>query len=181
MYQNDLIRIFRAIIRDGLIARGFGDIPVIRSYQPTEQGVSTNATVYYDTISNYQYGFLGRSAFPNNPDPDKMNLVETQYYEATYQISGLVISNPLNTNTFTALDLVSTVASILSSDASRETLKLSDIGILRITDIRNQNFIDDRDRFEQSPNFDFVLTYKQVNISEIPIVKTTELDIYPVI
>lgn len=180
MLRNDLIRLIRAIITDGLQKRGYGSVPVVQSYQPTEQGVSTNATVYYYVVSNYRYGYSGVSVSPDNPDPEEIDLIESQYYETTFQISGLVISSPTDTNAYTSFDLVTSVAEILASEYSVTTLQAAGVGILRIIPIRSPNFKDDRQEFEQIPNFDFVLTYKTVNISAIPVIRRVELDVYPI-
>ena len=167
-------------VADGLQKRGYGSVPVVQAYQPTEQGVSTNATVYYYVVSNYRYGYNGVSVSPDNPEPEEMDLIETQYYETTFQISGLVISSPTNTNVYTVFDLVTAQPEILASEYSVTTLQAAGVGILRIIPIRSPNFKDDRQEFEQSPNFDFVLMYKNVNISAIPVIKRVELDVYRV-
>src|SRR5574337_534633 len=107
LYQNDLIRLIRGIISTGLQNRGYGAIPVKQLNQPTQQGTNTGPTVYFTIIQNYQYGYMGASTQATNPDPTLIDIAETQHYETTFQINGLVIQDPANTNTFTALDLVS--------------------------------------------------------------------------
>ena len=56
----------------------------------------------------------------------------------------------------------------MQSDATRAILNASGVGILRVTDIINPYFVDDRDNFEASPSFDFVLTYQNVRVSTSP-------------
>lgn len=179
MRDNDLIRLFRPIIQDGLIALGLGVIPVVQAYQPTQQGVSSSSTVYYHKIGDHRYGFLGRT---NKWDQNSSTMVHTeiQQYETTFQINALAIQDPNDTNSYTASDLVNAVASIMQSDNTRRILMASEVGILRVTDVRNPYFADDKDRFEASPSFDFTLTHKMVNVSTEPIVESVEYGIYRV-
>ena len=169
MTDNQLIQLFLPIIQAGLIADGFTNVTVKQSNQPTMQGINTNPTVYFFKVSNKRYGFLGRydkwSALQSN-----MVHTEKQYFETTFQVAALVLQNPKDTSLPTALDLVNDVASIMQSDKTRAILNASKVGILRVQDVLNPYFFDDRDNFEASPSFDFVLTYRNDRISSTPII-----------
>lgn len=165
--DNQIIQIFLPIIQQGLIDDGFTGITVKQSNQPTQQGIPATPTVYFLKVANRRYGFLGRL--------DKwVNLVmshhETQYMEITFQVMALVLQFPITPNQYTASDLINEVASIMQSDKTRDILNNNGIGILRVTDISNPYFVDDRDQFEASPSFDFTLTYQDDRVSEIAIV-----------
>lgn len=164
MLDNDLIRLFAPLITNGLSAAGFGTIPLAQAYQPTQQGIVTTPAVYYSKLGDNRVGS------PEQIDVwdsgmSVMQHTQLQQYETTFQIMALVISSPNNTNTFTASDLVNAVAQILQSDNTVSILQASNVGILRISAIRNPYFTDDRDDFEASPSFDFTLTHKQINIT----------------
>lgn len=176
MTDNDLIRLFLPIINAGLLADGYTNVVVKQANQPTQQGINTGPTVYFFKIGNKRYGFLGRL---DEWDSDNSEMVhtETQYYETTFQISALVLQNVHNTSTYTASDLVNEVASIMQSDAARDIMIASGVGILRVTDIVNPYFVDDRDNFEASPSFDFTLTYQQTRVSVNPAIDDIELNI----
>ena len=97
---------------------------------------------------------------------------ETQYFETVFQVAALVLQNPNFINLPTASDLVNEVASIMQSDNTRAILNLSGIGILRISDVLNPYFVDDKDNFEASPTFDFTLVYENTRASTTPIINT---------
>ena len=174
MTDNDLIKLFLPIINAGLIADGYTGVTVKQANQPTQQGVNTGPTVYFYKTGDKRYGFLGRI-----DEWDTVNSVmkhtETQYYETTFQINALVLQNVNNTNSYTASDLVNEVASIMQSDQARRIMITAGVGILRVTDVVNPYFLDDRDQFEASPSFDFVLTYKQTRVTTEPVVESVVL------
>ena len=169
MTDNELIMLFRPIIIAGLATDGFNNVAVKQANQPTQQGVNTGPTVYFFKVANKRYGFLGRKDKWSTPT-SKMDHTEKQNFETTFQVSALVTQNPKNLTLPTASDLVNEVASIMQSDNTRAILGASGVGILRITDVVNPYFVDDRDNFEASPSFDFVLTYVNTRESVSPII-----------
>lgn len=156
MNDNQLIQLFLPVIQAGLIADGFTNVVVKASNQPTQQGINTGPTVYFYKIATKRYGFLRRiDAWDSIAS--QMVHTESQYYETTFQVSALVRQFPITPNQYTAGDLVNEVASIMQSDNTRDILNTSGVGILRIQEIPNPYFVDDRDQFEASPNIEFVL------------------------
>ncbi len=169
MTDNSLIQLFLPIINAGLIADGFLDVTVKQSNQPTMQGINTNAAVYFFKVANKRYGFLRRIDVWNTGTM-KFDHFEEQYWETTFQMSALVLQSPRDTNLPTASDLINEVASIMQSDNTRAILNASKVGILRVSEISNPYFMDDRENFEASPSFDFVLTYLNTRISVSPLI-----------
>jgi hypothetical protein len=176
MNDNALIQLFLPIITSGLIAAGYTGVIVKQANQPTQQGVNTPPTVYFYKVGDHRYGFLRRS-----DEWDTINNImvhtELQQYETTFQISALVLQNPLTPDQYTASDLVNEVAAIMQSDFTRVILFNADVGILRVTDVVNPYFTDDRDQFEASPSFDFILTHKQTRVTQDPVIDSYEYDI----
>lgn len=101
---------------------------------------------------------------------------ENQQYETTFQVSALVAQNPANVG-LTASDYVNKVAAILSSSAAIVSFEAEAVGILRIGNVQNPWFLDDRERNEASPSFTFVLTHKQSIISYSPVVEEVDYQI----
>jgi hypothetical protein len=170
MTDNQLIQLFLPIIQAGLIADGFTDVITKQANQPTQQGVNTGPTVYFFKVASKRYGFLGRWDKWDSLDSEMVH-TESQYYETTFQISTLVRQLPMTPNQYTASDLANEVASIMQSDNTRAILNASGVGILRVTDIANPYFVDDRDQFEASPSFDFVLTSQASRVGVTPVVE----------
>ena len=169
MTDNQLIQLFLPIINAGLIAEGYTGVAVKQANQPTQQGANTIPTVYFFKVNNRRYGFLGRRDKWDSVN-SKMVHTEAQYMECTFQISALVRQSPYSPDKYTASDLVNEVASIMQSDNTRDILNASGVGILRVTDIRNPYFVDDKDQFEASPSFDFILTFEDRRVSTVPII-----------
>lgn len=169
--DNQIIQIFLPIIQNGLIADGFLNVTVKQSNQPTQQGIPTTPMVFFFKVFNKRFGYLGRY---DKWVINQMQHHEVQYMEITFQVSALVLQYPITPNQYTASDLVNEVASIMQSDNTSTILNNNGIGILRIQDLSNPYFVDDRDQFEASPSFDFTLVYKDDRVSTSPII--TEYD-----
>lgn len=167
--DNSLIQIFLPVINAALIADGFTGVTVKQANQPTMQGIQTNPAIYFFKVANIRYGYLGRKDKWSSMSSE-MEHAESQYYESTWQVSALVLQSPATPNQYTASDLVNEVASIMQSDQTRDILNQSGIGILRVRDVSNPYFVDDRDNFEASPSFDFTLTYENIRASISPII-----------
>jgi len=165
--DNTLIQLFLPVIQAGLVADGFTTTVVKQSNQPTQQGIPTAPMVFFTKIYNRRYGFLGREDVWDSGTSSFIHS-ESQYYETAFQVSALVLQNPSDLTIPTASDLVNEVACLMQSDATRAILNAQGVGILRITDVTNPYFVDDRDNFEASPSFDFVLTYLNVRTSTTP-------------
>jgi hypothetical protein len=176
--DNTLIQLFLPIIQSNLTADGYTNVVVQQANQPTQQGIPTAPTVYFYKIGNRRYGFLGRNDLWNS-DSSEMMHHEKQYYETTFRIQTLVLQN-VQTPTYTASDLANEVACIMQSDTTLATLNTQGVGILRVTDISNPYFTDDRDNFEALPSFDFTLLYLNDRLSTTPIIDTYQYGIYPV-
>jgi hypothetical protein len=105
---------------------------------------------------------------------------QLQQYESAFQISGLSTQNPADPNQLTASDIVNLAASIMQSRTTVATLEAQGVGVLKITEVRNPYFSDDRQRYEASPSFDFSLTHKQIIVTAPPILSGETFKIYPV-
>jgi hypothetical protein len=167
MTDNQFIQLFLPIIQAGLVTDGFLDVIVKAANQPTQQGVNSGPTVYFYKIATKRYGFLGRRDVWDTGS-GTMTHTESQYYETTFQVSALVRQFPITPNQYTAGDLINEVASIMQSDDTRAILNASGVGILRIQDIPNPYFVDDRDQFEASPSIEFVLTSQAFRVKTDP-------------
>lgn len=173
MTDNELIRLFLPIIKAGLVDDGFTNVTVVQSYQPTQQGANSGPTIYFYKLGDHRYGWR-RATDEWDEENSRMVHTEIQFYETSFQVSSLVTQRPQVPLSYTASDLVNEVAAILQSDKTIVTLNNSDVGILRVTEVRNPYFTDDRDQYEASPSFDFVLTHKQTRVSYSPVIESVE-------
>lgn len=156
------------------------EVDVRQAFQPRVQGTPTGAAVLLSNVSTRRYGFLARNdEWLPDEDPPVMRHTETQAMQVKIQCNALSppAPPPAVLPVLTAADLVNYAAAVLQSDAGRLQLQAAGVGIERITDIRQPNFKDDRDQFEASPSFDFVLDFNWSLVTNTPIVDATELRI----
>lgn len=179
MFDNQLIALtISTIIAQESIA-GISGTPIKQAFQPTQQGVNTQPTAYMYKIGDRRRGYPFRSD-EWDVDNEVMIHTEKQAYETTFQISALSTQNPSTPNQYTASDILNLIAYILQSQATVTALEAQEVGILHVGDVRNPYFLDDRQRFEASPSFDFTLTHYQTIISTVPILVTEEFQILSV-
>lgn len=209
MLDNQLIALIGQILTSGLggIA-GLEAIAIKQANQPTQQGANSAPTIYLTKIGDKRIGTMARKAVwvPNEADsistesgdiiteesgnpigiddglPPTGTMVYTQLqqYESTFQLSALATQDPADLTGLTASDILNYAAWVMQSEDCITTLEAQGIGILRVADIRNPPFSDDRQRFEYIPSFDFTLTHKQTIVKTAPVIKTEEFQILPV-
>jgi hypothetical protein len=180
MLDNDLIQIFLPILTTNLIAQGYSDVVVKQDYQPTQQGADNAKTVYFHKIDDHRYGFPERNSFydPSNP-PGVMTRIAKQFYETRFQFSAWIRQEPTIIG-LTSSDLVNIVAAIFQDQSVVNQLDQQNIGVLRITDVRNPMFLDDRDEYQASPSFDLTLIHQQIITLTAPAITNVTAGIYPV-
>lgn len=176
MNDNDVWQIIIALIRAQLDALGLTTVAVKQSYQPTQQGVPEGPAVFIHKIDAKRYGHPGSRSVYNMVDDD-FDTTESIWRNPTFQVNGLSVQDPTDTTQLTASDIVEITADILQSRSTRATLLASGIGILRIADVRVLYFVNDRDRHEQEPSFDFTLSYRRTTTFKTPVVTGQQANI----
>ncbi|SFN20042.1 hypothetical protein SAMN05216516_103251 [Izhakiella capsodis] len=86
---------------------------------------------------------------------DDANHKEIQLVEKTLQVQGQVSDS----DKFTATDLIATVRMIVNSLFFVDALKKHRVGVQRASDIRTPYFLNDQGDYQQSPSFDFNVTF----------------------
>lgn len=167
MIDADVQRAIKSVLDTGLATAGF-TVLVTQSFQPTRQGAPLIPAVVFTKIATRRFGFQGQQYVLVTGNPDTFQKTEVQYLRPTYQLSGLMNQNPVDSNSFTAYDVLDACAMILQSAEGRAAFKLVGIGIDRVTDIREPHSLDDSDRFTADVSFDFTLSYRNELASIIP-------------
>ena len=179
MLDNELIKIFRPIILQGFLDYGVGDIEVRQQYQPTQTGTKKLPVISFFKVSDVRYGFEERESY-YDPGDLKQKSRETQFYNTVFQISCLAAQDPTDENSLTASDLINICASIMQNNATINLLASNDVYVLRITDVRNIPFYDDRDQNEFIPSFDITFKHVQERIIDIDYLTSVDGKIYNV-
>lgn len=179
MLDNDLIKLIISTLIAGESGRGIAGTPIAQAFQPTAQGTNTKPTAFLTKISDHRYGFPLRQDVYDSVN-EIMVHTEIQVYESMFQLSTLAAQNPTTPQIYTASDIANLCASILQSDAAMVLFQAQDVGIERVTDVRNPYFEDDHQRYEASPSFDFVMIHKQIIGGTVPVLVTEEFGIYSI-
>lgn len=179
MLDYQLFQLIISALTTGETVMGIAGTPIAQNFQPTQQGVNTAPTIFIHKISDRRYGFLQRT---DVWDVDTAAFIhtESQQYESVFQISTLSTQNPATDTQYTASDMANFCAAIMQSSATIAYLQSNNVGIEKISDIRNPYFSDDRKRNEASPSFDFTLTHKQIIATSTPIIDATVINLYEV-
>lgn len=182
MFDNQLFSKIISVLNAGFIAQGYsGDTAVLvkQGYQPTNQGVNTARTCYLHKLGDNRLGYVSRetSWVPDSETGGQMVHTEKQWYETLFQVDALATQDPQDVQSLTASDIVNIAAGILQSDFAIQSFRDSGVGILRISQVRNPYFMDDRNRFEAAPSFDFTLEHEQVIVSEALSAEIVEVNI----
>lgn len=173
MLDYEIIQIFRPIIIDGLSGQGISS-KVLMNYQPTKQGKKDNE-VYFFIVNDRNVGSVERIQYWDS-DLETMVYNQSQTKETTFQINTLVKQDPANL-TITSKDLCTYVHMILQSKKCLDILKQNNIGILKVTEIRNTPFEDGDGNWAYNPNFDFTITHKHTLSGELPTIDNFNDDI----
>lgn len=184
--EADIYDLLDAVLTSGLTARQIAAVTVFRMYQPRIVGPPGGMSIGLSNLLMDRYGFLQRKDVWN-ATTQLFDHHETQVYETHFQCNGLVKQQPptmANTPTtvypYMPTDLCRIAAEILQSDVGRSQLMAGGCGIERVTQIRRPYWKDDSDQFEESPSFDFVLTYSQTQITPIVPVDATAFNDFPI-
>jgi len=179
MLDNELIALIRATIIAQEAAAGIPGLPIKQAFQPTQQGANTEPTGYLYKIGDRRVGFP-RVSDAWDEQNSRMVHTELQKYETTFQFSALATQDPKAPRQYTASDVLNLAAYTLQSSAAIAAFEARGVGVLRVTDVRNPNFLDDRQRFEASPSFDATFTHDRVVVTTSPVVAIEEYQIIPI-
>lgn len=178
MRDYDLFVAVVAVLRAGM-AMDAATLEIAQNNQTRTAGRPDKRALLLDIIGARRYGHVKREDAPDPVVPSLMVHTETQLYETTIQVSALAKPPPVtgapDVNEPTAPDLANQACTVMQSDATIAALRVLGIGVLRITDVRTPHFRNDRDQFEASPSFDFILTHKQVTVTTTPAAIVGEL------
>ena len=154
-----------------------GSLGIGQTIQDGEVNIPQN--VYINTLGSGSggtgtYNLNASIAAPVPPESmtaiPGMVYTETQQYITTFQFNALATQDPSNTANLTASDILNYAAYVMQSLTTITALEAIGVGVLKIGQIRNPYFVDDRDRFEANPSFDVSFTTKQTIITVQPVV-----------
>lgn len=164
MRQLDLF----ALVRSTLVAHLAGMAEVRAVYQPQQEGLPSAPSVLLQQIGAKRIGA---------PRRDYQTGLMTQWWETTLQIGAVARRDPNDPAFLTlpsALDICKAAANALQNDMGLAALAVQRVRPLRITDIRNLQWLNESDQYEAMPNFDLVLSHPETTDNAAPPVDSFE-------
>jgi len=165
--DNSLIRVIIAILKQGLIDCNIEGVTVKQSYQPRQSGIVSGPAIYIHKLNTHRYGYTGEKQI-YNANNDNFDVRNINYRLSQYQFTALSIRNPANIEQLTASDLAQAAADIFTLQSTVRELCNNNVGIEKITTVRDGYFIDERERNEQESSFDLTFIYKVEKLTTQP-------------
>lgn len=166
MTDNELIAVLATQLEAGSAALGW-HYSVLQNNQPTQEGVSSDPIILFEKLFDHEYGwqisseYLLADAPPPGWELPDFKHTETQWVESTFQVTSLVIQDVRDLSLPTPSDVCAGLKLWLNSKTVIRAFGAAGAAVLRITDVRNPKFKDDRGLFEANPSFDVILKHKR--------------------
>ncbi len=122
----------------------------------------------FEKLFDLRYGWTARTELTYDEANDVFQAPEVQKTATTFQIGSLVIQDPQDLTIPTASDVVNYMAMWLASQSTIKAFLAQGVEMLRVTEVRNPYFEDDRHRNEASPTFDIVLLHDRILPQTVP-------------
>jgi hypothetical protein len=177
MLENDLYTLVRSTLLAGLTG-AYAGVIVRPIYQPLTVGTSSTPQItMQNVLPGKRYGAPRRDVVQPGTGVGDMVNQTTQWWETTLQIGATARRDPTAADFLTlpsAVDICKKASDILQGDAGLTALAVQRVRPLRVTNIRNVQFVNESDQYEAMPSFDITLVYPQVIESTTPPVETFE-------
>lgn len=185
MLENELYAFLKSTI-EGLEPQagipnvlGVAGVPLIQNWQPTQQGTPSGPFAAFKITHHHAYGSMLRQNYYDE-DHSQMLHSEMQQWETTFTMYAMSPIDPNSTTELTPGDIAMKLKYIVNCDSFVTAAQAQGLGVERVTDIRPPYFSNSQDRFVSAPNFDFVITHKQIVTNSVPVLQSEELDIYSI-
>jgi hypothetical protein len=179
MLDNFLFALIINLITTQASTAGVPGLLVKQVYQPTKQGSNVAPTAYMFKLFDERVGSPFRQDVWN-VENGNFDTVITQQYATHFQISAISQQDPSTPSQYTASDILNACAYILQSDATLAQIQAQGVGVQRITPVRNPSFVDEHGQFAYDPNFELILTHKQIITSPTPQINDFDIGLYEV-
>ena len=176
------------VLRTGLDALGLNSVLIKQLYQHRQVGIEQSPTLYFFKVVAPRYGYPGRQDI-HDTNTNTFSHHESVWRTPTYQVSGYGGYTNRSQTVFdsfgfepegsnfgrsnfgttlpTASDITEKAADVMQTSSTRLALLERNVGIIRITDVRESYFTDERQRYEQNPSFDFQLSYQHTILTRV--------------
>lgn len=171
MTDNDLITLIRGELLTGLSRQRWASAKAWQSYQPTQQGMSTDQVVYLHKLFDVRVGSPGHRE-EYDEDAHVMRRITTEVLVATYQVSGALVYDYTDPNAATPADMVKAAARVMQSPEFQQALIARGVNIMRVGSIKTVDVEGDTPGHDQRPIFEIDINHTDTYITEIPTIES---------
>lgn len=165
MTDSELIQLFANEL-EAIVEQQDYNLPVAQLNQPHQQALTSEGAIYFTFLFDHKHGWqTHKTTF--NSSRDSFDETSTQHVESRVQISVLQEEEP-GVIKRTAKDIAHDLSMRMATPAAVKRFRLKNVGILRITDVQNPAFVDDKERYERFPSFDVVFTHNRTVTDDVP-------------
>lgn len=157
-------------------AQGLQAVKMARNFQNRQHGANVAPYVYFFKIGDRRHGHPQRKDVWD-AQTERFDHTETQVYETTFQFSAWVPQPDNDPAALSESDVLNVVSCIIQGEAVLAAFEAQGVGVLRVTEVRNPQIVDERDQFAAVPTFDVTLTHKRTLVSTLPAVATIEANL----
>lgn len=172
MKDNALFTMLKTQLHAGLLSLSPDPIRVLKSYQPSQQGMPSAPTVWLHKIADVRTGFPGVRE-ERDDEAGMMREITTQVMLATFQVSATVITADDDPQAITAPDVLKQAATVMQSRRFQLAVKAAGANILRIGNITSVDVSGDYVGRDLQPFFEIQINHTDISVTEIPFITTT--------
>lgn len=182
MNENAIYEVIMPYIRDKIAGYGVSELNVLQAYQPNITGRLSAPTLSMFNV-NYRFHGWGRREYPKGFDPITRTLEKKviQKMETIIQMNVTaprlgpgIEAQPIY---ITAADIATSIVILMQSSDFVQHLLKHNMKILRITDMRNLRFFDERDNHNSLISFDVTIIHDHVSVVSVPFAEPIDYDI----
>lgn len=174
MKDNALFTLLKTQLHAGLFPLSPDPIRVLKSYQPSQQGMPSVPTVWLHKIADVRTGFPGVRE-ERDDAAGMMREITTQVMLATFQVSATLITDDDDPQALTAPDVLKQAATVMQSRRFQLAVKAAGANILRIGNITTVDVSGDYAGRDLQPFFEFQINHTDISVTEIPFITRTRL------
>jgi hypothetical protein len=171
MKDNELITLIKGELSTGLTRQSRPGVKVLQSYQPTQQGMSTDPVIYLHKLFDVRVGSPGHRE-EYDEDAQVMRRTTTEVIVATYQVSGALVYDYTDPDAVTPADMVKAAARVMQSPEFQQALVARGANIMRVSTVKGVDVAGDTPGYEQRPLFEIDVNHTDVYITEIPTIES---------
>jgi hypothetical protein len=169
MTDLELLALVQNQLSAAQVAAGYNYV-IIKAAQPTQQGTPSASSITFKKKWDIAYGFPQTSESFDSVN-NIFTEITTQYVESYFEIGAFINEIPGEYSP-TGSDVIGMLQLYLSSAANLRILSANSAGMLRIRELTNLYYDNDKSQYQALPTFEWVITHQKVINNTAPFTST---------